>query len=124
MALQLAGQRVALAVGIIVLAIGTVVAISLVKQRGESVRHDEITKVADERLRQLEDESSAEKKKEEPAASGNATQDTGSAAQPSKPQETRAEVLPQTGPELAAVVAAGSIAFSLAGYLQSRRLLR
>lgn len=135
MALQLAGRRVALAVGIIVLAIGTVVAISLVKQRGESVRHDEITKVADERLKEIESEGAPlaqngsqdtktkdEQKDKEGASSDNPGTSSEVAANPPEPETVAG--LPQTGPaDIFALLPVGVMTFALVAYIQSRRTL-
>lgn len=125
MALQLAGRRVALAVGIIILAVGTVAAISFVKQRGEAARHDEMTKVADARLKQLEKEGADTPASEEAPAKGAEerapVQDSAESVEAAQPS---VEELPQTGVSILAVVPVGVVAFVVASYMNSRRLLQ
>lgn len=131
MAMQLASRRVALAVGIIVVAVGTVAVISVVKQRGEAARHNEITKVADERLKEMESEGAPltqDKSKKE--GSGETTREEGRQEQAPKEQEgvasddAVASEMPQTGVgSLFALLPVGMVAFAVTAYFQSRRQL-
>ncbi len=132
MATQIATQRVALAVGIIILAVTTVAVISVVKQRGEAARHAEVTKIADAKLKQLESESAAKKseaakKKEaeqraaaEKEAAAKKAAEQGSATLPGSTSQSE---LPQTGPaEAMALIPIALLAFAGASYYQSRRI--
>ena len=131
MAMQLASRRVALAVGIIVVAVGTVAVISVVKQRGEAARHNEITKIADERLKEMESEGAPlAQNKSEKEGSSEASRGEGRQEQTSKEQEvtpsdgTAASEMPQTGAgSVFALLPVGMVAFAVAAYLQSRRHL-
>lgn len=81
MATQVANRRVALAVGIVLLAIGTVAVISIVKQRGEAARHNEVTKIANERLKEMEAEGAPLKQGSKDSEQKNDTTGTGNSGQ-------------------------------------------
>ncbi|UTX51241.1 hypothetical protein KI440_03475 [Candidatus Saccharibacteria bacterium TM7i] len=136
MAMQLAGRRVALAVGIILLAVGTVAVVSIVKQRGEAARHEETIKVADERLKQLESDSktntsentkstqeeTARKESEAKAAEDKKAREAAEAEKGASASVSATE-LPETGAaDYLAAIPLGLVTFVVIAYIQSRRL--
>lgn len=134
MAMQMAGRRVALAVGIILVAVSVVAIISIAKQRGEAARHDEMTRIASEQhATQSEDKKSEEAAKQEAAkreASRQAEEKKAQDLAAQKEAERRAvsEVavseMPQTGPaEVLAIIPIGMTVFVVASYVESRRRL-
>ena len=132
MAMQAAGRRVALAVGIILVAVSVVAIISIAKQRSEAVRHQEMTQIAKE-----QHESQAEDKKSQEAAQQEAAKrEADKKAEEQKAQEVAAQQeaerrsaaeasvgeLPQTGVGgLWAVIPVGVTTFTIAAYAGSRR---
>ena len=141
MAMQTAGQRVALAVGIIVLAVAAVTAITIVKQRGEQARHTDTLKIASSDERKTppkEGDSSsssqdgkeqsdtprtdddARTKQDEPAPTNTAAQPESADQQDSEPQT--ATELPQTGAHgILAALPLSLVACAAVAYVQSRR---
>lgn len=132
MAMQLATRRAALAVGIIILAVTTVAVISVVKQRGEAARHAEVTKIADEKVKQLESDSAAKKsqdeKKNEADKKAATDAEKEAAAEKSRgvdsqSQQAISSELPQTGPaNYLAAIPLGLVTFAAVSYIGSRRV--
>lgn len=117
---QAAKQRLILAVGIIVLAIGLVVIISVVKQRGEAARHAEIVKVADEAARVSDEAKRSQTEKTSPQDQNVSTKETHTPATDDIPAQSE---LPQTGSG-SIVVQVGQIAlvtFLGVAYIRSRQ---
>ena len=120
MAMQNARRRVLLAVGIIILAVSTVALISIVKQRGEAVRHEEMTKIAEEQVKELEASTDASPSKDSNTQAAPESSEA-PASTPTLSGEAAAE-LPQTGPvSILSVVPLAAIGFMGVSYIQSRR---
>ena len=135
MAMQTAGQRVALAVGILILAIGGVVVLTTIKNKGEQARHDDTVKIAEEQRDTPPVEKGANDSKDDDKTSSdkkdNAAQNTSSEDKTSANQQQSSDTdsdvaaleLPQTGTkELFAAIPVGLVTFALIGYIQSRRV--
>ena len=119
---QAAKQRLILAVGIIVLAVGAVALISIVKQRGETARHADIIKVAEENQKvsgSTDEQSGGVTHQDEQKDVAGADTATGAQGQELHSQEE----LPQTGSSHI-LVQAGQVAFVTflgVAYVRSRR---
>ena len=129
----------ALTVGIIILSLVALGGLYLVKNQGEQARREEAVKVAEERLKAeseqevaLENgeanESVTEEVVVEEESQAGSEQSAGSGAgagQGTGGDVAAAEELPQTGSsEVLAVVALGTLTFSVATYAMSRNNLR
>lgn len=143
MAMQMAGRRVALAVGIILVAVSLVAIISIAKQRGEAARHEEMTRIASEQHTAQSDDKKASdstaKQQQEAAKQEAAKQEAEKKAleeQKATEEATRRQAeaqqreglaiseMPQTGPaDLLTVIPVGLAVFAVASYVESRRRL-
>jgi len=128
---QVTRAGVGLVVGIIILAALVFGGLWLVRERGEQARREEAIAIADQ---QLKDESNQEtaintddankESESTPEAQSGASSTQSSTNQASNAASGAAVTeLPQTGPQENAIIVFGILAFAVASFVRSRKLL-
>jgi FtsZ-interacting cell division protein ZipA len=125
--LNLTRTGIALLIGIIILAVLVIGGLLFLRDRGEQARREQAISAADQQLKQDSDRDIAidsgngnNQAEIEAAPSGEPAPADANPAPSSTPE---ASTLPETGPELAPIIAVALLSFAAASYLQSRRRL-
>ena len=126
---QVTRAGVGLVVGIIILAALVFGGLWLVRERGEQARREEAIAIADQQLKDESNQETAINTDEASTESSTESQTETSGAQSSANQAGNAASgaavteLPQTGPQETAIVVFGIVAFAVASFVRSRKLL-
>ena len=119
---------VGLAVGIIVVALLVLGGLLIVRERGEQARREEAIAIADQQLKdesnqEIAIDSNEEANKDAESTNGSQAGTAGSGAAANQSAGAAVTELPQTGPKEASIFAFAILAFAVASFIHSRKLL-